>query len=173
MSDIGKFPPGHGHAWRGDWRQRLSELLQTRGFTSVSQFADVHPLRSLVQLADDLGGGDVAAVQLETVLLDEARSTGTTERRARDLLARRLATLSGGWPGPAAGRTREQESQVMAALSGWVPKTLPGLTTAHIVAIGVALLRSTELPAGWRPTGPDDPVIVEVFERYWPTDETS
>ncbi len=54
-----------------------------RGYTTVSEFVDAHPLRGLVQLADDLGGGDVAAVQIETVLVDEARSTGTIELRAR------------------------------------------------------------------------------------------
>lgn len=168
MSDIGKFPPGHGHAWRGDWRARLQELVRARGYGSVSEFVDAHPLLSLVQLANDLGGGDVAAVQLETVLVDEARAADIVERRARDLLTRKLAMLSGGWPGPPSARTREEEARVMDALSGWTPQTLPEMTADHVVALGTALLRSTTIPVGWRPTGPDDPVVVELFEQFWP-----
>jgi len=168
MSDIGKFPPGHGYAWRGDWKARLRDLVRSRGHSSVSEYVDAHPLRSLLQLADDLGGGDVAAVQLETALIDEARTAGAVARRARDLLARTLATMTDGWPGPAGSRTREQESQAMDALSGWVPHTLPELTTEHVVAFATALLRSTDLPPGWRPTGADDPVVVDLFEHYWP-----
>ena len=145
----------------------MLDLVQVRGFTSVSEFVDAHPLRGLVQLADDLGGGDVAAVQIETVLVDEARSTRTIERRARDLLSRRLAALSDGWPGPATRRTRDQESRAMQALSGWGPHTLPEITTEHVVAFATALLSSTAIPSGWRPIGPDDPVIVDLFERYW------
>ncbi len=168
MSDIGKFPPGHGYAWRGDWMGRLYALVQSRGYGSVSEFVDAHPLRSLIELADDLGGGDVAAQQIQTVLVGEARAARTVERRARDLLARRLAELEGGWPGPASSRTREQEAKAMQALAGWAPSALSEIRTEHCVAFGTAFLQSTELPAGWRPTGADDPVIVDLFERYWP-----
>jgi hypothetical protein len=166
MSDIGQFPPGLGYAWRGDWKQRLLDLVQVRGYTSVSEFVDAHPLRGLVQLANDLGGGDVAAVQIETALVEEARSTGRLEPRARDLFCRRLAALSDGWPGPATQRTEDQEARARRALSGWPPHTMPELTREHVVSLGKALLSSTELPRGWRPTGPDDPVVVDLFEHH-------
>lgn len=58
----------------------------------------------------------------------------------------------------------------MDVLSGWTPHTLSEMTTDHVVALGTALLQSTALPAGWRPTGPDDPIIVDLFERFWPKD---
>jgi len=166
VSDIGQYPRGQGYAWRGDWRQRLLDIVQARGYTSVSEFVDAHPVADLVQLADDLGRGDVAAVQIETALVDEARSTGEVERRARDLFSRRLGALSDGWPGSVTERTADQEARATRALGGWAPHTLPEVTTEHVVALAKAMLSSTELPCGWRPTGPDDPVVVALFEHH-------
>jgi hypothetical protein len=28
-------------------------------------------------------------------------------------------------------------------------------------------LDAADIPAGWVPAGPDDPIIVDVFKRYW------
>src|SRR5690606_12793156 len=85
-------------AWHGDWYERVKQRVKERGFDTATAFADSQPRASLLDLADELGKDDVAASQLEKVLIDEAEESGTIERCARSLLVRRLhAKLAEGW----------------------------------------------------------------------------
>ena len=88
MTEPMAFPPQQGFAWRGDWQARLYALIQERGFSSVTAYADSQPGATLLELADVLGSGNVAAVQIEWRLVAEAAASGTMERCARSLLAR-------------------------------------------------------------------------------------
>src|ERR1700759_3255568 len=112
------FPPQQGFVWRGDWKQRLRTHLSARGFSSVRELATSAPRRSFAELADDLGSGDVAAVQLEWSYLDEAKLGGAVEHCARDFLVRQLCEhLPNGW-----ATSRADEAVVMPrvrAISSW------------------------------------------------------
>src|SRR5690606_28744637 len=85
-------------AWHGDWYERVKQRVKQRGIDTATAFADTQPTTSLLDLADELGKDDVAASQLEKVLIDEAEETGTIERCARSLLVRELhEELPEGW----------------------------------------------------------------------------
>src|SRR5437660_769459 len=85
-------------AWRGDWIARIRERVAEKGFATVTEFADARPFAPLVDLADELGVEDVAAVQLETVLRSEAEEAGRVGEFVRKLLVRRIhEAIPDGW----------------------------------------------------------------------------
>lgn len=168
MSDTGKIRRRVGSAWRGGWSTRLQQLLASRGFETVSAFADTRPGLDLVALARELGPDDVAAIQLQWAMIDEALSAGTLERCARDLLARRVASITGGWPGAATGRPYERTWPLIKTLSEW-QSAFAKYENAATDQIVEDLISSEDIPAQWRPSGPDDPVLVDAFHRRWPS----
>jgi hypothetical protein len=153
-----------GYAWPSNWKSSLDELVASRGFGSVGAYADAYPLVTTWKLANDLDR-DVSVKLIEAALIAEARAAHDVERRARDLMARSLAAMPDGWPGPR--RTNEQEWPAVAYAAGWLPRDLAEVKMAHIVGL-VTFLLGAELPPGWRPSGADDPVIVEAFRQHWP-----
>lgn len=173
MSDIGKFAaePQKGHAWRGDWEQRVRELLARQGCSTVAKFLARHPTKSLVELADDLGPGDVAAVQLQWMVIDEAKRAKQMERLARDLLVRSLHKhLPRGWVSPADDRPR-----LARALGAWTSSIASRLRTYGplLMAIAQAMIDENPFPLGWLPQSPDDQHLAEFFAKRWtePTDD--
>jgi len=169
MNDPTKFPPQQGFAWRGNWEERLRVLLQDRGFSSVTAYAASRPEATLVELADELGPGNVAAVQLEWRLIAEAETSGTMEQCARSLLARALRRqLPEGWQ-------REWTDVPGDPTTPFFRKVgaLSSLTVALPEAYEQATLRirealdAADIPQGWLPSGPDDAILVEVFKRNW------
>src|SRR5258707_1048173 len=73
-----------------EWTESLSRALESRGFASLSAYADSWPEASLAELAADLGGPDASPTALEQRLIEEAEATGKMERCARSRLARDL-----------------------------------------------------------------------------------
>ena len=168
MTNPTTFPPQQGFAWRGDWKQRLQALLSSRGFSSAREFAATAPTKSFVELAEDLGPGDVAAVQLEWSALDEAKAAGDTEQIARDLLVRSLhGRLPAGWD-----TSRVDDAAVMPrvhAISAWsssISSHLPEYRPL-VRAMARTIMESDPFPTGWLPADPDDPLLVEFFQRHW------
>jgi len=175
-SDDDKHPAGHGHAWRGDWNARLAALLSAQGWQSVTQFLADGPGRSTVELAQALGGGDVAGVQLEWVAIDEAKASGdiAIERCARDLLVRSLhAAMPNGWD-------PDDERADARAFSSWatnitgpgeMPDPAQGGSARWIAAprspLDVWTALADAVPPGWLPSDADDPILVEVFRAHW------
>lgn len=159
------LPPGS--LPRPPWQERLRELLGSHGYSSLSRYADANPLASLDALADALGIADIGAVQLEGQLLREAVQERQIDRRARDLLARQLASLPGGWPGAPKARNANEETRCMQALSSWFPIGFATEYQVAIIKVALEMLSDTELPKGWRPSGPNDPVLVRLFEKHW------
>jgi hypothetical protein len=162
MSDHGKYSGGQGHEWRGDWAARLRDLLAARGFQRLTDYANTRPTATLDALADDLGVGDVAPIQVQWMLVDEARAAGQLERCARDLLSRRLSGFT--WP---ADRARDSQKSIRRALLAWQGSLRDADYDVVLERIAVALLDATDIPASWSPNGPDDPIIVDAFERLW------
>jgi hypothetical protein len=171
-------------AWSGDWRARIRERLREKGFASVAAFVDARPKASLLGLATELGQAtesglkDVAAVQLERMLLDEAKASGTLERRARDLLARRLhAELPEGWRREwidTPGDVTTPFFRLGRALSPWCAGLGTYLPECSDAADRVFLAMShAAFPEGWLPSGPDDPLLVDVFRAHWTVSDGS
>jgi hypothetical protein len=148
--------------WSGDWHARVLDRVQQLGFCTVTQYVAERPGVSLLALAQELGTEDIAAVQVMCMLLEEAIRTNTLPRLLRDLFERELRkALPEGWTQPLDDATRYQ---VAGAISGWYAELQDHLDHAATMAAGKALL-STELPAGWLPDGPDDPVIITFVDR--------
>jgi hypothetical protein len=165
MTESTKYPPGQGHAWRGDWQERLTALLRARGFSSAREFAATAPTRSFVELAEDLGPGEVAAIQLQWRALDEAAGAGDVEGAARDLLVRTFhAMLPGGWSSPTTDRRR-----LAGAIAAWSSSVSSHLAEykPRLVAMSHAMLAEDPFPTGWLPAVADDPVLVEFFRKHW------
>jgi hypothetical protein len=136
----------------------------------VTAFADSQPGASLIHLADQLGTGDVAAVQLEWRLIDEAETTGSMERCARSLLARALREdLPEGWqhewrdvPGDPSTPLFRKVGALVSLIVAMPDRYKP---CAERVCDA---LNAAEIPVGWLPSDADDALLVEVFRRHWP-----
>ena len=154
-------------AWSGDWHGRILERVSQRGFQTVTRYASERPGVSLRALARELGAGDVAAAQIRTILVAEALRTGTVPRVLRDLLVRRLRqSLPGGWQHPLGGAAR---SRVGRALATWLAELrfaehLHCFDEEMVFEAGQRFM-SADLPAGWLPEGPDDPVVTMFVDR--------
>jgi hypothetical protein len=148
--------------WSGDWHGRILERLQQRGFETVTQYASARPGILLIVLADELGPDDVAATQIRSMLVDEAIRTRTIPRLFRDLLFRELRqALPQGWSSPLDDKSR---AEVAFALGSWELDIDDHLDKEPTFQAGQDLLNA-ELPDGWLPEGPDDPVIVAFVDR--------
>jgi len=117
----------------------------------------------LLVLADELGKDDVAASQLEKILIDEAEDSGTIARCAKSLLVRELhEELPEGW------RTEWDEAtwfQVSKAYGAWAA-ALGERYEQSYRRVWDVFIDTMPIPAGWLPAGPDDPILVEAF-KHW------
>lgn len=154
-------------AWSGDWHGRIRERVHQRGFETVTQYLSERPGVSLLVLAKELGVDDVAAVQIRSILVEEAIRTRAVPRALRDLFVRELHyALPQGWKHPLDDTAR---SEVSGALARWQTELE---ITDHLDCFNDEMtfeagqdLMNTEFPTGWLPEGPDDPVIVAFVDR--------
>lgn len=148
--------------WSGDWHGRILERVRQRGFENVTQYASAHAGVSLLLLADELGPDDIAAAQLRSMLVDEAIHTHSVPYVLRDLFARELrAVLPKGWKCPL---DEESRSEIIGALVRWETELKEHLDNRATFTAGQDFLNA-ELPTGWLPVGPDDPVITAFVDR--------
>ena len=148
--------------WSGGWPARILKRVKARGFRSVTEYARRRTGVPLLALARELGADDVAAYQIRCLLIQEALRSKAIPRMARDLFERELRkALPEGWQQPLDDATR---FEVVGAISGWYAELQDHLDHTATMAAGKELL-NVELPAGWLPEGPDDPVIVAFVGR--------
>lgn len=149
-------------AWSGDWRERILARVRQRGFETITQYMRARPGISLIKLADELGTDDVAGAQIRAMYVAEAVRSRTIPRILRDLFVRELrARLPDGWRRPLDDAAR---SEVAGVLGHWETELQEHLDAGRTYRAGQELL-SAELPDGWLPGGPDDPVIVAFVDR--------
>lgn len=186
MTAITKVP-ALGQAWLGDWRVRVLDRLRARGFPTVTAFSESRPIASAAELADELSvddaasidRADVAAEQLLRIWREEARGAGpeAIERFARRTLVGELRRdLPEGWRADWTHKDPETTaavSRAAQALGRWVcylsddDKPAADSVLDAMVAAG----RDGTIPPGWLPSGPDDPILVDMFRRHWPDAE--
>ena len=148
--------------WSDDWQNRILERVRRRGFDSVTDYANHHAGVSLLALADELGPEDIAGAQIESLLVDEAVRSNTVPRLLRDLFVRQLRhRLPEGWRRPLDEAARYR---VAAALAHWETELEDHLHKERTFEAGQRLL-DADLPTGWLPEGPDDPVIISFVDR--------
>jgi hypothetical protein len=148
--------------WSGDWHGRVLERVQQRGFRTVTQYADERPGISLIDLADELGADDVAAAQIRSLLVEEAVRACTVPHVLRDLFVRELRLcLPRGWKNPLDDESR---SEVAGVLGHWEAELQEHLDEELVFKAGQDFMNA-ELPAGWLPEGPDDPIIIAFVDR--------
>jgi hypothetical protein len=146
-------------SWEGNWRVRLYERVRERGYDSLTAFAEARPTASLVALADELGPDDIAGVQVFSALVAEAERSRRITRLVRGQLVRELAeALPNGWP---AVLDDESRFNVAVALARW--GTFTPETHEQRVERAKAALRASPPPAGWRPLGPDDELLLTLL----------
>ncbi len=143
--------------WHGDWLVRIYQRVSSRGFPSVAAFAEATQTATLVELARALGD-DVAATQVESALRAEAQRTGELGRFARDLLARTIR-----WHLPKGWDDHEQFAFDRSGVYVDWPAGLNGLIDGTTCTALMDSLKRADIPNGWLPTGPDDPIIEHVF----------
>ena len=142
-------------SWEGNWRVRLYERVRERGYTSLTDFAAARPTVSLVELAEELGGDDVNAVQVLSGLLAEAEQRKQVTRFERDVLVRMLSqSLPGGWPAVMDDPARFAVGKALGRWIGYTPEAHQERSERIIAA-----LLAMPPPPGWRPLGPDDELL--------------
>jgi hypothetical protein len=150
-------------SWHGDWEARIYERVRSRGFDTVTAFAEASPRATWFELVDQLGAEDVNGAQIIALLRAEAERTHTIERFARSLLVHELWELvPKGWriePGNGFDFTFKAASAI-ASMTASLPDSARdyGRRVADI-------LMAADLPVGWLPDGPDDPILVALFAR--------
>lgn len=148
-----------GWAWEGNVKARLYERVRQRGYDSLTAFAEARPTASLLELADELGPDDVAAVQVFSGLVAEAERSRRAARLVRGQLVRELAeALPNGWPDILDDASR---FKVAVALARWGTYT-PETHEQHVERVKAAL-RASPPPPGWRPLGPDDELLLTLL----------
>ncbi|NVJ00304.1 NUDIX hydrolase [Myxococcus sp. AM009] len=144
-----------GSSWRGDWPARLYERVRELGYDSLTAFAEARPTASLVELADVLGNGDLAGVQVFRGLVEEAERAHQITRLVRSQFVRELSEgLPNGWPSVLDDEARLEVAMVLGSWFGFTPVT----HQERVRQVNAALLTHPP-PAGWRPLGPDDALL--------------
>jgi hypothetical protein len=153
-------------AWIGNWYERIKQRVRERGFATATEFADTQPTASLLDLADQLGKDDVAAAQLEKVLLHEAGEADAMEQCAKSLLVRRFhEKLPEGWQQEWDDSPLGSNFRRAGVYGSWCA-ALPDRYEQIGDAIWDAICAAS-IPEGWLPASPDDPVLVEIFQKHW------
>ncbi|NPD24216.1 NUDIX hydrolase [Corallococcus sp. AB004] len=148
-----------GRSWEGNWKVRIHERLQERGFESLTAFADSRPAVPFVDLAEELGKDDVAGIQVLRGLLAEAERSKKVTRFVRDVFVRHFAySLPDGWPAVMDDHSRFLVAKAIAYWSTDTPDTYE-----ERINQARAILRANPPLPGWRPLGPDDELLLTLL----------
>ena len=148
-------------AWEGDWRQRIANRLKDLAYDGVLAFVASFPDEPWFVLVRRLGD-DLAAVQLETAAVDEARKTGRLREFARDALVRGLRTsLNHGWL-----NSPHAEHRAVGAFVAW--SIMLGEDLKPLAEGCWNALTDLKPPQGWLPEMKEDKLIEAAFDKGWP-----
>lgn len=139
------------------WPDRLRVEIRWRGFRSMRDLADQTAGQPLTEVSN-MFGGRYAPFQVESVMRGEAVRDGWLTWFARDMLVRSIRWIcSAGWSSP-----ETTEFTRIRALVSWASAVDPvmGKETPDQI---ISTLRA-EAPAGWEPSGADDPLITRIVQ---------
>lgn len=143
--------------WRSDWGNRVLAAVRAAGYSGLSEFAQAYPTLTYPALANRLGD-DIAPVHVEQLLRDSHLSKGEVTLFARDSIVRIIHEyLPQGW-------ARDERSMVLAAQAFGARSAGLGEEFDEQADTIWDRFDHLEMPGGWLPEGPDDPVLNEAFE---------
>jgi len=146
------------NAWDGRAKERIYTAVKTRGYTSVTEFADNRPVATFFELAAELGEG-IAPIQILWLLKDEAENAGKIRQFAISSFARRLRELvPEGW-----NRGPSFEFDSTHAYSCWASELDPKYTP-DCKKVWRRLKTLPDIQNGWLPACADDPVLSRAFQ---------
>lgn len=157
--------------WTHDWPDRLYRELETKGFESVTKFLHHHPAEPYVDAAKRIAPW-VAGMQVSQLHMQEAASAGLLRAAAMDALARDLNwRLPDGWVPDGPTESRAAGAAANTTTSVVEDGAAPNLE-AQMFEVYRAL-KAVNPAAGWKPSGPNDPLIVRAFDEGWPSGGSS
>ena len=153
-------------AWQPGWQARILYHSQLHGFSSLSELLASRPgvpyedITSLFQTA-------VAPIQLVRLQLEEAGWQGGIRPAAMDVLPRVInRAFPEGWRN---GENPEfRRASAFSAFMTHIVFDAKGTKQMEAAAQQVCdELIKIDPPIGWRPSGPNDPLIQQAFSRAW------
>jgi hypothetical protein len=151
--------------WTADWPMRVKRRLREQGFETIKDFLKKHPAVPYVDVVNKIASW-VAAMQLSRLQMEEAKEQGKLREAAMDSLARNLNALPNGWVVDSA--TESQAARAVARTSALIAVDGNSPQYDDQMLIVYNALKELNPSIGWRPSGPDDPLIQKAFGRGWP-----
>jgi hypothetical protein len=153
-------------AWEPGWEDRIYQFIRTLGCSTVNEFLKLFPGEPYVALTRRLAV-PIVPVHLIEVGMKEAVHNGALRDAAMDALARCLnRSVPGGW-----GTASNADFEHTDAFCDWVRilRFRAGKPELEPTAKRVfEFLQKLPPPAGWRPSGAEDPLIRSAFALGWP-----
>ena len=142
-----------------DIRQSVLARLKDMGFESVLQFCRANPLLTFSQLASAIGMDDVPPVLVVSILREETISNNVWDYFVKTVFVRSVSKhFPTGWmAGPNAEFRRAKVYGDWAAIVGIDYYEPPDGIRDRICVPGL-------IPAGWIPTGVEDPIVIKLFD---------
>lgn len=152
--------------WTTDWPNRLRDELRSKGYESITSFLSQFPAEPYVDVARRIAPW-VAGMQVSRLHMQEAKLSGQLRAAAMDALARDLNwRLPDGWVPDSTTESRAAgaaaTSTTSVVVDGDAPHFKPRMLEVY------KGLKACEPAVGWKPSGPDDPLICDAFARGWP-----
>jgi len=153
--------------WSEGWQNRLLAEVTSRGYPSLIDFLRASPGLPYLELSSRFASS-VAAMQISRLQFEGAVTESEARWAARDSLARTVNDrFPNGW------RIGDKPDYDQAGtFADWC--TLIEVDAMHLPqAVHYAervweKLQQLDIPPGWQPSGPDDPIIVRAFDEGWP-----
>jgi hypothetical protein len=152
-------------AWQGNWKKRLLDRLQGRGFATLTDYLRQKPGVPYLEIADLLGKEDVAAFHVEWLHFEEAVRHDEFRELAIDSLVREISHhLPDGWKEEAKG-----DFNTASVWGDWIVRLENYSNNIKPIASAVwTELSNSHPPAGWKPQAAEDHRIVRAFDAAWP-----
>ena len=146
------------NAWDHDWRQLAIDRLAEVGCSSMLEYARRNDCTPYGTLADELGQGALAPIQVQALLREETEGTGALPYFVRSSLIR---TLHGHVP---RGLHMHGEWALILALALWAG-SMGQAFQGPCGRIARELKAMHDLPEDWLPGAINDPILERVFSK--------
>jgi hypothetical protein len=146
------------NAWDHDWRQFARDRLRAVGCTSMLDYARRNDRLPYAALAEDLGQGRLAPVQIQMLLREETEGTSDYSYFVRSSLVRNLHAHV-----PRGFRMHGDRALILALASWAGSMGAPLQSPCGRIAKG--LKGMSNLEETWLPRSVDDPVLEQVFSK--------
>ncbi|MBS0261518.1 MAG: hypothetical protein JSS02_06130 [Planctomycetes bacterium] len=149
------------NVWSPGWTDRIHTSVRSLGFADLTQLLDSMPAAPYSEVAHHLG--KFAPIQIVAVQFKEARLANRVRDAAKDSLSRNLnEQLPGGW-----GSGNNADFKQASALANWFSELTVTGECGIFKDVANEILEHFDAPFGWKPNGPNDPVIEKAFNQWW------